>query len=161
MGDLAHQVSDVVNSLDLSVFYVPYEGDGRRDAPNSPAMMVKVLIYRYATEVFSSRGIARKLKEDVAFRMLATGNFLQHRAICEFRGRHLSDFRALFLEVVRVSWEMGLVRFETFSIDGTKVRANASKREAMSYERLLVTESRLEVGLATRDASGFRRRRSG
>ena len=88
----------------------------------------------YATGVFSSRGIARKLEEDVAFRMLAAGNFPKHRTICEFRHRHLPDFRALFLEVVRVLREMGLVRFGTLSIDGTKVRANASRRKAMSYE---------------------------
>ena len=143
-GHLAHQVSDVVDSLDLSAFYAPYEGDGRRNAPYSPTMMVKVLIYGYATGVFSSRGIARKLEEDVAFRMLAAGNFPKHRTICEFRHRHLSDFRALFLEVVRVSREMGLVRFGTLSIDGTKVRANASKRKAMSYDRMLQEEARLE-----------------
>ena len=143
-GHLAHQVSDVVDSLDLSAFYASYEGDGRRNAPYSPTMMVKVLIYGYATGVFSSRGIARKLEEDVAFRMLAAGNFSKHRTICEFRHRHLSDFRALFLEVVRVSWEMGLVRFGTLSIDGTKVRANASKRKAMSYDRMLEQEARLE-----------------
>ena len=142
-GHLAHQVSDVVDKLDLSAFYAPYEGDGRRNAPYSPAMMVKVLIYGYATGVFSSRGIARKLEEDVAFRMLGAGNFPKHRTICEFRWRHLKDFRKLFLEVVQVSREMGLVRFGTLSIDGTKIRANASKRKAMSYERLVREEARL------------------
>ena len=142
-GHLAHQVSEVVDSLDLWAFYVRYEGDGRRNAPFSPTMMVKVLIYGYATGVFSSRGIARKLEEDVAFRMLGAGNFPQHRTICEFRRRHLSDFRKLFLEVVRVAGEMGLVRFGTLSIDGTKVRANASKRKAMSYDRMLREEARL------------------
>ena len=147
-GHLAQQVSDVVDSLDLSAFYAPYEGDGRRNAPYSPTMMVKVLIYGYATGVFSSRGIARKLEEDVAFRMLAAGNFPKHRTICEFRHRHLSDFRAMFLEVVRVSREMGLVRFGTLSIDGTKVRANASKRKAMSYDRMLQEEARLEEEIA-------------
>ena len=142
-GHLAHQVSDVVDTVDLRAFYAPYDGDGRRNAPYEPAMMVKVLIYAYATGIFSSRGIARKLEEDVAFRMLAAGNFPRHRTICEFRRRHLPDFRALFLEVVRVSREMGLVRFGTLSIDGTKVRANASKRKAMSYDRMLREEARL------------------
>ena len=75
--------------------------------------------------------------------MLAAGNFPRHRTICEFRRRHLSDFRRLFLEVVRVSREMGLVRFGVLSIDGTKVRANASKRKAMSYDRMLEEEARL------------------
>ena len=95
-GHLAHQVSDVVDALDLRAFYAPYDGDGRRNAPYEPVMMVKVLIYAYATGVFSSRGMARRLEEDVAFRMLAAGNFPRHRTICEFRRRHLSDFRRLF-----------------------------------------------------------------
>ena len=89
-GHLSHQVSELVDSLDLGSFYAPYEGDGRRNAPYEPSMMLKVLIYGYATGVYSSRGIARKLEEDVAFRMLAAGNFPQHRTICEFRRRHLA-----------------------------------------------------------------------
>ena len=154
-GHLAHQVSDVVDDLDLGAFYAPYEGDGRRNAPYSPRMMVKVLIYGYATGVFSSRKLARKLEEDVAFRMLAAGNFPNHRTICEFRRRHLSDFRGLFLEVVRLSREMGLVRLGTLSIDGTKVRANASKRKAMSYERMVREEARLaeEIEALTAEAA--------
>ena len=98
---MAHHVSDLVDGLDLTAFYAPYEGDGRRNAPYEPRMMVKVLLYAYATGVFSSRQVARKLEEDVAFRMLAAGNFPQHRTLCEFRRRHLADFQALFVEVVR------------------------------------------------------------
>ena len=147
-GHLAHHVSDLVDSVDLSGFYAPYEGDGRRNAPYEPSMMVKVLIYAYATGVFSSRRIARKLEDDVAFRMLAAGNFPQHRTICEFRRRHLEDFRRLFVEVVRVAREMGLARFGKLSIDGTKVRANASKRKAMSCERMLKEEARLQEEIA-------------
>ena len=67
-GHLAHHVSDLVDRLDLTAFYAPYEGDGRRNAPYEPRMMVKVLLYGYATGVFSSRGMARRLEEDVAFR---------------------------------------------------------------------------------------------
>ena len=142
-GHLAHQVSDVVDDMDLSVLYARYEGDGRRAKPYSPQMMLKVLIYGYATGVFSSRGIARKLEEDVAFRMLGAGNFPDHRTICTFRRRNLEHLRGLFLQVVRLSREMGLSRFGTLSIDGTKVRANASKRKAMSYERMVREEARL------------------
>ena len=94
-GHLAHHVSDLVDSLDLSAFYAPYEGDGRRNAPYEPSMMVKILIYAYATGVFSSRAVARKLEEDVAFRLLAAGNFPQHRTLCEFRRRHLEEFGRL------------------------------------------------------------------
>ena len=142
-GHLVHHVSDLVDALDLSAFYAPYEGDGRRNAPYEPAMMVKVLVYAYATGVFSSRTIARKLEEDVAFRVLAAENFPQHRTICEFRHRHLEDFERMFVEVVRVAREMGVARFGTLSVDGTKVRANASKRKAMSYGRMLKEEARL------------------
>ena len=90
-------------------------------------MMVKVLSCACATGTFSSRRIARKLEEDVAFRMLAADNFPQRRTACGFRRRHLDDFRSLFVEVVRVARSMGLVRFGALSAGGTKVRANASK----------------------------------
>ena len=135
-GHLAHYVSDLVDGLDLTAFYAPYEGDGRRNAPYDPRMLVKVLIYAYATGVFSSHGIARKLEEDVAFRVLAAGNFPQHRTVCEFRRQHLGDFKKLFVAVVHLARELGLARFGKLSIDGTKVRANASKRKALSYGRM-------------------------
>ena len=140
---LAHHISDLVDGLDLTAFYTPYEGDGRRNAPYEPRMMVKVLLYAYATGVFSSRGIARKLEEDIAFRVLGAGNFPQHRTLCEFRRRHLADFKKLFTEVVRLARELGLAHFGKLSIDGTKVRANASKRKAMSYGRMEEEERRL------------------
>ena len=142
-GHLAHHVSDLVDGLDLTAFYAPYEGDGRRNAPYSPRMMVKILLYAYATGVFSSRGIAKKLEEDVAFRVLAAGNFPRHRTICEFRRRRLEDFKRLFVEVVGLARELGLARFGRLSVDGTKMRANASKRKAMSYGRMEEEERRL------------------
>ena len=80
----------------------------------------------------------------MAFRVLAAGNFPSHRTICEFRRRHLADFKALFVEVVRLARETGVANFGKLSIDGTKVRANASKRKAMSYGRMLEEERRLE-----------------
>ena len=144
-GHLAHHVSDVVDALDLTSFYAPYEGDGRGNAPYEPSMMVKVLIYAYATGTFSSRAVARKLEEDVAFRMLAAGNFPKHRTVCEFRRRHLAEFSELFVGVVQVAREMGLARFGKLSVDGTKVRANASKRKAMSYERMGKEAARLQA----------------
>ena len=117
-------------------------------------MMVKVLLYAYATGVFSSRGIARRLEEDVAFRVLAAGNFPPHRTVCEFRRRHLEDFKALFVEVVRLARELGLARFGKLSIDGTKVRANASKHKAMSYGRMQEEERRLAGEIDARLRSG-------
>ena len=146
-GHLAHHVSDLVDGVDLTAFYAPYAGDGRRNAPYAPRMMVKVLLYAYATGVFSSRGIARKLEEDVAFRVLGAGNFPQHRTLCEFRRRHLSDFKELFVAVVR------LARFGKLSIDGTKVRANASKRKAMSDGRMAKEERRLRGEIEARLAA--------
>ena len=144
-GHMAHHVSDVVDDLDLSVSYACYEGDGRRKSPYEPRAMVKVLIYGYATGVFSSRGLTRKLEEDVAFRVLASGNFPSHPSICEFRRRHLSDFKILFVEVTRLADETGVLTFGKLSIDGTKVRASASKRKAMSYGRIVEEERRLEI----------------
>ena len=143
-GHLAHHVSDLVDALDLGAFHAPYRGDGRRRSPYHPAMMVKVLLYGYATGVFSSRKLARKLEEDVAFRVLAAENTPDHRTICEFRRRHLSDFKGLFVEVVRLARETGVAQFGTLSVDGTKVRANASKRKAMSYGRMRQEEERLK-----------------
>ena len=107
-----------------------------------------MLVYAYSTGVFSSRRIARKIEEDIAFRLLAAGNFPRHRTICEFRRRHHADFERLFVEVVRLAGEMGLADFGKLSIDGTKVRAIASKRKAMSYGRMKEEEARLrkEIG---------------
>ena len=132
-GHLAHHVSDLVDGLDLTAFYVPYEGDGRRNAPYEPRMMLKVLVYAYATGVFSSRRVARKLEEDVAFRVLAAGNFPQHRTLCEFRRRHLEDFQALFVEVVRLAQELGLARLGKLSVDGDE---GACEREQAQGDEL-------------------------
>lgn len=145
---LAYFIHEVVEELDLSAFYAPYEGDGRRKTPYEPSMMVKVLVYGYATGVFSSRKIARKLEEDVAFRVLAVGNFPQHRTICEFRKRHLEDFKGLFVQVVQIAGEAGLVSLGTVAVDGTKMRANASKHKAMSYGRMREEECRLSDEIA-------------
>lgn len=136
-------VSDAVDNLDLSAFYRRYEGDGRRAQPFDPRMMVKVLVYAYATGVVSSRKIAKRLEEDVAFRVLAAGNFPAHRTICDFRLRHLEEFRELFVQVVRLAREAGLVKLGRVAVDGTKVGAHASRHKAMSYGRMRKVEKRL------------------
>jgi len=141
---LAYFVSDTVDSLDLSAFYERYEGDGRRNQPFDPRMMVKILLYGYATGVFSSRKIARKLQEDVAFRVLAAGNEPAHRTIAEFRQRHLGEFESLFVQVVQMARELGLIKLGTIAVDGSKVKANASRHKAMSYGRMLAEEKRLK-----------------
>lgn len=140
---LAYFVSDTVDALDLRAFYARYDGDGRRKQPFEPRMMVKVLIYGYATGTFSSRKLAKKLEEDVAFRVLGAGNFPAHRTLAEFRQRHLKEFEALFVQVVRIAQELGLVKLGTLAVDGSKVKANASRHKAMSYGRMLKEEKRL------------------
>jgi hypothetical protein len=108
-------------------------------------MMVKVLVYGYASGVFSSRKIARKLHEDVAFRVLAAGNFPAHRTIRDFRAFHLLELSELFVQVVRLAREMGLVKLGTIAVDGTKVKANASRHKAMSYGHMLKAEAELKA----------------
>ena len=144
-GHLAHFISDTVDGLDLSAFHARYDKDGPRNQPFHPAMMVKVLVYGYATGVFSSRKIARKLHEDVAFRVLAAGNFPAHRTIRDFRAFHLKELSDLFVQVVRLAREMGLVKLGTIAVDGTKVKANASRHKAMSYDRMLKAEAELNA----------------
>jgi transposase len=144
-GHLAYFISDTVDSLDLSSFYEPYQGDGRRNSPFDPRMMVKVLLYGYATGTFSSRKLAKKLHEDVAFRVLGCENFPAHRTIAEFRQQHLLAFQELFVQVVRIAKEVGLVKLGTLAIDGTKVKASASKHKAMSYGRMEQEEQRLRA----------------
>jgi transposase len=141
---LVYFVVDMIDRLDLEKFYARYEGDGRRNQPFDPAMLVKVLVYGYASGVFSSRKIATKLYEDVAFRMLGAGNFPSHRTICDFRLRHLPELKELFVQVVRLAKELGLVKLGTIALDGTKVKANASKHKAMSYGHMKEQEQKLK-----------------
>lgn len=140
---LVYFVSDIIGRLDLQKFYARNEGDGRRNQPYDPAMLVKVLVYGYARGVFSSRKQAKKLYEDVAFRFLGAGNFPSHRTICEFRMRHLPELKELFVAVARLAKELGLVKLGTVALDGTKVKAHASKHKAMSYGRMKEQEQKL------------------
>jgi transposase len=147
-GHLAFFIADTVAALNLQAFYAAYEGDGRRNQPFDPQMMVTVLLYAYATGTFSSRRIARKLEEDVAYRVLAAGNFPAHRTIAEFRQQYLTAFEALFVQVVRIAREAGVVTLGALAVDGSKVKANASKHKAMSYGRMREEETRLREQIA-------------
>lgn len=144
-GHLAYYISDTIDTLDLSAFHSRYAGGGPRNQPFHPAMMLKVLIYGYATGVFSSRKLARKLHEDVAFRVLAAGNYPAHRTICDFRAFHLKELSELFVQVVKLARECGLVKLGTIAVDGTKIKANASRHKAMSYERMKKAELELKA----------------
>jgi len=107
-------------------------------------MMVKVLVYGYASGVFSSRKLARKLHEDVAFRVLAAGNYPAHHTLCDFRAFHLKELSELFVQVVKLAKECGLVKLGTIAVDGTKIKANASRHKAMSYDRMKKAELELK-----------------
>jgi transposase len=144
-GHLAYFINDTVDSLDLSAFHARYAAGGPRNQPFHPAMMVKVMVYAYATGTFSSRKIAKKLFEDVAFRVLAANNFPAHRTIRDFRALHLAEFTELFVQVVRLAREIGLVKLGTIAVDGTKIKANASRHKAMSYGRMQSAEAELKA----------------
>ena len=147
-GHLAHFVSDMVDQLDLKAFYAQYEGDGRRKQPYEPRMMLKVIVYSYMTGTFSSRKMARRIEEDIAVRYLAAGNFPSHRTICDFRVAHLEAFGLLLVQIIRIAQEAGLVKLGRIAIDGSKVRASASKHKAMSYDRMNSEEKKLEEQIA-------------
>lgn len=144
-GHLAYFISDTVDALDLNAFHARYAEGGPRNQPFHPALMVKVLLYGYATGVFSSRKQARKLHEDVAFRVLGAGNFPAHRTLCDFRALHLEELAALFVQVVKLARECGLVKLGMIAIDGTKLKANASRHKAMSYKRMVQAEAELRA----------------
>jgi len=144
-GHLAYFISDTVDALDLTAFHARYAKEGPRNQPFHPAMMLKVLLYGYATSVFSSRKLARKLHEDVAFRVLAADNFPAHRTLSDFRAQHLEAIAGLFVRVVQLAAECGLVTLGRIAVDGTKVKANASRHKAMSYARMQETEAALRL----------------
>ena len=142
--DLALFISDVVDELDLSAIVGAYEnGDSRGQPPYHPAMMVKVLLYAYCTGRPSSRKIERATYHDVAFRVLAADQHPDHDSIAEFRRRHLHALAGLFVQVLRLCQAAGLVKLGHVALDGTKLRANASKHKAMSYDRMCATEQEL------------------
>lgn len=147
-GHLAYFIADTVESLDLSAFHARYAKGGPRNQPFHPAMMVKVLLYGYATGVFSSRKLARRLHEDVALRVLAAGNFPAHRTLSDFRAVHLAELSGLFVQVVKLARECGLVKLGMIAVDGTKVKANASRHKAMSYGRMEQAEAELKQQIA-------------
>jgi transposase len=141
---LVYFVSDLVDELDLSAIVSPYEAEERGFPPYRPVMLTKVLLYAYCVGVYSSRKIERRLVEDVAFRVLAAGNQPDFRTISEFRRRHLDALQGLFVEVLRLARQAGALQIGRVAIDGSKIKANASKHKAMSYGRVHEREGQLE-----------------
>jgi len=146
-GHLAHFISDTVDQLDLWPFLKKYadRASGKGQKAYHPAMMLKVLIYSYCVGIFSSRKIMAALEELVPLRYLAAGNYPGHRTIARFREQNLDRFRSVFVEVVRIAREAGLVTMGTLAVDGSRVKANASKHKAMSYKRMKEAERKLKV----------------
>lgn len=140
---LVYFVSDVVDQLDLSKIESYYEKDDRGQPPYHPRMMTKVLVYGYCVGVFSSRKIQKRLVEDVPFRVLAAGNQPDFRTISDFRKIHLQALEGLFQQVLRLALEAGAIKLGRVALDGTKVKANASKHKAMSYKRMQEDERAL------------------
>src|ERR671918_1404436 len=133
---LAYFVSDLIDQLDLSAITAWYEDEERGYPPYHPVMLTKVLVYAYCVGVFSSRKIQRRLIEDVPFRVLAAGNEPDFRTIADFRKRHLAALRGFFEQVLQLARELGAPRVGRVALDSTKIKANASKHKAMSYDRM-------------------------
>ncbi len=145
---LAYFISDVVDHLNLSAITERYACEERGYPPYHPTMMVKVLLYAYCIGVASSRKIEKHLCEDIAFRVLAANNTPDFRTISDFRKDHLRALAGLFLQVLKLCQKTGLVKLGHVALDGTKIKANASKHKAMSYKRMQEEETRLEAEVA-------------
>jgi len=141
---LSYFVSDVVDNLNLDAIESFYESNERGQPPYHPRMMTKILVYAYCIGVFSSRKIQRHLIEDVAFRVLAAGNQPDFRTISDFRKIHNKAMEGLFKQVLRLAMEAGAIKLGRVALDGSKVKANASKHKAMSYARMKADERTLK-----------------
>jgi transposase len=148
-GHLAYFISDTVDALDLSELFDHYKHETERGQPAyHPAMMLKLLLYGYCVGVISSRRIEKACWDDVAFRVLSADQHPDHQSIARFRRLHLPAFGRLFKQILKLAQQAGLVKLGVVALDGTKIRANASKHKAMSYERMTDTEKRLEKEIA-------------
>jgi transposase len=139
---LALYVSDMVEQLDLSAILNKYE-EGRGRPPYHPQLMVKLLIYGYCVGKLSSRKLEQATYDDVPFRVLCANQQPDHASIAEFRKRHLQELAQLFVQVLQLCERVGLVKLGHVAIDGTKIKANASKYQTMTYAGLSAAEQRL------------------
>jgi len=139
---LARYVVEVIDRLDLSELQKAYRGSG--SASYHPAMLLSLLVYGYATKVFSSRAIERATHDSVAFRFIAGNEHPDHDTIAAFRKRFLEQIQKLFVEVLKVARAMGMLKLGTVALDGTKVHANASRHSALSYGHAKKIEKQLK-----------------
>jgi transposase len=141
---LVYFVSDVVDQLDLSAIHAMYEQEKRGQPPYDPRLMTKLLVYGYCTGVFSSRRIQKRLQEDIPFKVLAAGNQPDFRTISDFRKIHIETLENLFEQVLAMALECGSIKLGRVSLDGTKLKANASRHKAMSYGRMKEKQQQLK-----------------
>jgi transposase len=141
---LSYFVSDVIDNLDLCAIESVYEREDRGYPPYHPHMMTKVLVYAYCVGIYSSRKIQKHLVEDVAFRVLGAGNQPDFRTISDFRKIHHKALEDLFQQVLRLAMKAGAIKLGRVALDGSKVKANASKHKAMSYGRMKLEERALK-----------------
>jgi transposase len=140
---LSYFVSDIIDSLNLEAIESYYEKSDRGQPPYHPRMMTKVLVYAYCVGIYSSRKIQKRLVEDVAFRVLAAGNQPDFRTISDFRKIHYRALEDIFQQVLRLAMKSGAIKLGSVALDGSKVKANASKHKAMSYGRMKAEERTL------------------
>jgi transposase len=143
---LAHYIVDIVEQLDLSAFYARYGSRG--GAPYSPEILLAVLFYAYCNGVFSSRKIEQACRDTVSYRYLAGNLTPDHDTIAAFRKNFLPQLQELFVQILLLAQQMGLLKIGNVSIDGTKVHADASKSKAVSYKRLLQIQAQLKEEVA-------------
>src|SRR5689334_1133378 len=143
---LARFVVEVIDGLDLRVMRGSYRGSG--SASYSPSLLLGILVYGYATGVFSSRKLERASYDSVAFRFIAANEHPDHDTIAAFRRRFLPEIEGLFVQVLAVAREMGVLKMGTVALDGTKIHANASRHSALSYEHAGRIEAQLKTEVA-------------
>jgi transposase len=143
---LARFIVDVVEGLDLRGMSGSYRGSG--SASYHPSVLLSILVYGYATGVFSSRKLERATYDSVAFRFIAGNEHPDHDTIASFRRRFLKQIEALFVEVLKLAREMGVLKLGTVALDGTKIHANASRHSALSYEHAGKIEAQLKAEVA-------------
>ena len=143
---LARFIVEVIDGLDLRAMSGSYRGSG--SASYHPRLLLGILVYGYATGVFSSRKLERATYDSVAFRFIAANDHPDHDTIAAFRRRFLKEIEALFVEVLQVAREMGVLKMGTIGLDGTKIHANASRHSALSYEHACKIEAQLKAEVA-------------
>src|SRR4030088_1341406 len=143
---LARFVVEVIEGLDLRAMTREYRGSG--EASYHPSVLLGRLVYGYATGVFSSRNLERATYDSVAFRFIAANEHPDHDTIANFRRRFLPPIEALFVQVLGVAREMGVLKLGTVALDGTKIHANASRHSALSHEHASQIEAQLKAEVA-------------